>query len=160
MDSLECCSGKTAMTATVGIGSDFPYVKIVFEDAYKSTLSIIALDDIESMLPLDLAFETRFAQTLMVLLKRLPPKNQEPLSESEVPHTYLMLLLKKVGVIEAIDSLIRKAGYNGTINDSVRNRIRLTRYQSTLFTMDYNEYVNFVKTTRGAAPSVVGLKAH
>ncbi|XP_071696385.1 65-kDa microtubule-associated protein 3-like [Rutidosis leptorrhynchoides] len=54
------------MSATVGIGSDFPYVKIsaesmiglsegskcaqiveVFEDAYKSTLSIIVLDDIE-----------------------------------------------------------------------------------------------------------------
>ncbi|KAI3769259.1 hypothetical protein L6452_00360 [Arctium lappa] len=68
-------SGKTAMAATVGIGSDFPYVKIisaesmiglseaskcaqivkVFEDAYKSTLSVIVLDDIErSMVALDL----------------------------------------------------------------------------------------------------------
>ncbi|KAF9672348.1 hypothetical protein SADUNF_Sadunf11G0032200 [Salix dunnii] len=61
-------SGKTALAATVGIDSDFPYVKIisaetmiglqestkcahivkVFEDAYKSPLSIIILDDIES----------------------------------------------------------------------------------------------------------------
>ncbi|GFZ07521.1 AAA-type ATPase family protein [Actinidia rufa] len=60
-------SGKTAMSATIGIDSDFPYVKIisaesmiglsesskcaqivkVFEDAYKSPLSIIILDDIE-----------------------------------------------------------------------------------------------------------------
>uniref|UniRef100_A0A2P2MVS6 Vesicle-fusing ATPase n=2 Tax=Rhizophora mucronata TaxID=61149 RepID=A0A2P2MVS6_RHIMU len=60
-------SGKTALAATVGIDSDFPYVKIVsaetmiglhestkcaqivkvFEDAYKSPLSIIVLDDIE-----------------------------------------------------------------------------------------------------------------
>ncbi|KVI07398.1 AMMECR1-like protein [Cynara cardunculus var. scolymus] len=62
--------------------------------------------------------------------------------------------------IEAIDSLMRKAGYNGTITDSVRSRIRLTRYQSTLFTMHYTDYVNYVKTTRGTAPSVVGLKAH
>ncbi|KAL8046547.1 hypothetical protein ABFX02_08G184800 [Erythranthe guttata] len=60
-------SGKTAMAATVGIESDFPFVKIisaetmvglgeptkcaqiikVFEDAYESPLSIIILDDIE-----------------------------------------------------------------------------------------------------------------
>ncbi|KAI3434093.1 uncharacterized protein J3R85_006889 [Psidium guajava] len=40
-------SGKTALAATVGIDSHFPYVKIVFEDAYKSPLSIIILDDLE-----------------------------------------------------------------------------------------------------------------
>lgn len=62
--------------------------------------------------------------------------------------------------IEAIDSLIRKAGYNGTINDSVRKRIQLTRYQSTLFTMHYSDYVNYVKTTRGTAPSVAGSKPY
>lgn len=58
--------------------------------------------------------------------------------------------------IEAIDSLVRKAGYNGTISESLRKRIRLTRYQSTLFTMQYNEYVAYVKETRGAAPAIVG----
>ncbi|KAF3625801.1 Vesicle-fusing ATPase [Capsicum annuum] len=51
-------SGKTAMAATVGIESDFPYLKIlltmscdnmwlVFEDAYKSPPSIVVLDGIE-----------------------------------------------------------------------------------------------------------------
>ncbi|KAG5546504.1 hypothetical protein RHGRI_018627 [Rhododendron griersonianum] len=58
--------GKTTMAATVGLDSDFLYVKIVtetmiglsesskcaqivkvFEDAYRSPLSIIILDDIE-----------------------------------------------------------------------------------------------------------------
>ncbi|XP_009621247.2 vesicle-fusing ATPase-like [Nicotiana tomentosiformis] len=63
-------SGKTLMAATVGIESDFPYVKIisaetmiglsesskcaqivkVFEDAYKSPLSIVVLDGIERLL--------------------------------------------------------------------------------------------------------------
>uniref|UniRef100_A0A2N9ENA7 Vesicle-fusing ATPase n=1 Tax=Fagus sylvatica TaxID=28930 RepID=A0A2N9ENA7_FAGSY len=63
-DDLERCSGKTALAATVGIDSNFPYVREadwsslestkcaqivkVFEDAYKSPLSIIILDDIES----------------------------------------------------------------------------------------------------------------
>ncbi|KAJ8551630.1 hypothetical protein K7X08_021645 [Anisodus acutangulus] len=57
-------------------------------------------------------------------------------------------------VIEAIDSLIRKADYNGPITESLRKRIRLTRYQSTLFTMQYSEYVAYVKNTRGLAPAI------
>lgn len=60
--------------------------------------------------------------------------------------------------VEAIDSLMRKAGYSGTITGQVRKRIQLTRYQSTLFTMPYNEYVAYVKTTRGAAPTINGAK--
>lgn len=60
---------------------------------------------------------------------------------------------------DAIDSLIRKAGYNGMITESLRKRIRLTRYQSTLYTMNYSDYVSYVKATRGAAPSIFGAKA-
>ncbi|KAM7268203.1 hypothetical protein ACFE04_010369 [Oxalis oulophora] len=58
--------------------------------------------------------------------------------------------------IEAIDSLVRKAGYNGAITESLRKRIQLTRYQSTLFTMPYSEYVTYVKTTRGSPPAIAG----
>lgn len=95
-------SGKTAMAATVGIDSDFAYVKIisaetmiglsesskcaqivkVFEDAYKSQLSIIVLDDIERLLeyvPIGPRFSNLISQTLMVLLKRLPPKGKNML---------------------------------------------------------------------------------
>ncbi|XP_021754877.1 vesicle-fusing ATPase-like [Chenopodium quinoa] len=92
----ESGSGKTAMAATVGICSDFPYVKIVsaesmiglsestkcahivkvFEDAYRSPLSIIILDDIERLVEyvaIGPRFSNIISQTLMVLLKRLPP---------------------------------------------------------------------------------------
>ncbi|PSS05596.1 Vesicle-fusing ATPase [Actinidia chinensis var. chinensis] len=95
-------SGKTAMAATVGIDSDFPYVKIisaesmiglsesskcaqivkVFEDAYKSPLSIIILDDIERILEyvaIGPRFSNLISQTLLVLLKRLPPKGKNVL---------------------------------------------------------------------------------
>ncbi|XP_071726825.1 uncharacterized protein [Rutidosis leptorrhynchoides] len=61
--------------------------------------------------------------------------------------------------MEAIDSLMRKAGFDGTITELVRKRISLTRYQSTLFTMHYGDYVSYVKATRGAPPSVAGLKS-
>ncbi|XP_044483543.1 vesicle-fusing ATPase-like [Mangifera indica] len=93
-------SGKTALAATVGIDSDFPYVKIisaesmiglhestkcaqivkVFEDAYKSPLSIIILDDIERLLEyvaIGPRFSNIISQTMLVLLKRLPPKGKK-----------------------------------------------------------------------------------
>lgn len=60
---------------------------------------------------------------------------------------------------EAIDSLIRKSGYNGTITDRLRKSIHLTRYQSTVFTMHFSDYVTYVKTTRGSPPSVTGIKS-
>ncbi|KAH7668693.1 AMMECR1 protein [Dioscorea alata] len=58
--------------------------------------------------------------------------------------------------VEAIDSLMRKAGYNGLITESLRKRIRLTRYQSTLYTMHYGDYVAYLKNTRGEPPAIAG----
>ncbi|KAF7141560.1 hypothetical protein RHSIM_Rhsim06G0198500 [Rhododendron simsii] len=95
-------SGKTTLAATVGLDSDFPYVKIisaetmiglsesskcaqivkVFEDAYRSPLSIIILDDIERLLEyvaIGPRFSNLISQTLLVLLKRLPPKGKNVL---------------------------------------------------------------------------------
>lgn len=42
---------------------------------------------------------------------------------------------------ETIDSLIRKAGYTGPVTDELRASIRLTRYQSTLCKLTYEEYI-------------------
>ncbi|XP_012850754.1 PREDICTED: vesicle-fusing ATPase-like [Erythranthe guttata] len=93
-------SGKTAMAATIGIESDFPYVKIIsdetmielsepakcaqivkiFEDAYKSPLSIIILDDVERLLEYVVTgprFSDLIYRTFLVLLKRLPPKGKK-----------------------------------------------------------------------------------
>uniref|UniRef100_A0A803QUQ9 AMMECR1 domain-containing protein n=1 Tax=Cannabis sativa TaxID=3483 RepID=A0A803QUQ9_CANSA len=60
--------------------------------------------------------------------------------------------------LEAIDSLMRKSGYSGTISETLRKKIKLTRYQSTLCTMQYSDYISHVRATRGAAPSIVGGK--
>eukprot|EP00253_Pinus_taeda_P001546 PITA_01546 len=87
------------MAATVGIDSNFPFVKVVsaesmiglsesskcavivkvFEDAYKSPLSIIILDDIERLLEFVVIgprFSNLISQTLLVLLKKIPPKGR------------------------------------------------------------------------------------
>jgi vesicle-fusing ATPase len=89
-------SGKSAIAATVALESGFPFVKVVspesmvgfsetaksmqitkiFEDAYKSPLSCIILDDIERLLEY-VAIGPRFSnavlQTILVLVKKMPP---------------------------------------------------------------------------------------
>ena len=89
-------AGKTALAATVGLASAFPLVRLVspdavvgageaakaaalaraFDDAYKSPLSLLILDDIERLLEY-VAIGPRFSnvvlQTLLVLLKKPPP---------------------------------------------------------------------------------------
>ncbi|XP_018476911.1 uncharacterized protein At2g38710-like [Raphanus sativus] len=59
--------------------------------------------------------------------------------------------------IEAIDSLVRIAGYEGEITESVRRRIHLSRYQTTLFRMYYSEYIAYVKATRGSVAPAMAL---
>ncbi|CAH8275766.1 unnamed protein product [Arabidopsis lyrata] len=93
-------SGKTALAATVGMDSNFPYVKIVsaetmaglqestksahiakvFEDAYKSPLSIVILDNIERLLEyseIGPRFSNTIFQTLLIFLSQLPPEGSK-----------------------------------------------------------------------------------
>eukprot|EP01054_Gregarina_sp_Poly1_P004164 Gregarina_sp_Poly_1__4163@NODE_2279_length_2367_cov_46_456087_g1459_i0_p1_GENE_NODE_2279_length_2367_cov_46_456087_g1459_i0NODE_2279_length_2367_cov_46_456087_g1459_i0_p1_ORF_typecomplete_len754_score124_21AAA/PF00004_29/3_5e32AAA/PF00004_29/3_7e15RuvB_N/PF05496_12/8_6e05RuvB_N/PF05496_12/2_7e07AAA_5/PF07728_14/0_00013AAA_5/PF07728_14/1_1e06AAA_22/PF13401_6/1_3e06AAA_22/PF13401_6/0_0053AAA_2/PF07724_14/1e06AAA_2/PF07724_14/0_022Bac_DnaA/PF00308_18/0_012Bac_DnaA/PF00308_18/3_8e05AAA_3/PF07726_11/ len=90
-------SGKTAMAVHVAQNSNFPFVKIVspndflgyseagkaavinkhFEDAYKSELSIIILDDIERLLDYSAVgprFSNVLLQTILILTKKAPTK--------------------------------------------------------------------------------------
>ncbi|KAJ7559219.1 hypothetical protein O6H91_04G074500 [Diphasiastrum complanatum] len=54
--------------------------------------------------------------------------------------------------IETVDSLVRKAGYMGPITESFRRKFRITRYQSSLFTMSCCDYISYVKRARGIDP--------
>ncbi|XP_074312397.1 uncharacterized protein At2g38710-like [Silene latifolia] len=74
--------------------------------------------------------------------------------------TYLPEIAEHEGwtQLEAIDSLMRKAGYNGVITESLRKSIQLTRYQSSAFTLHYGEYIAYVVNTRGTAPTINGVK--
>lgn len=89
-------SGKTAIAAQIAKNSDFPFVKVcspenmigfheaakcqtikkVFDDAYKSPLSCIIVDDIERLIdyvPIGPRFSNLVLQALLVLLKKVPP---------------------------------------------------------------------------------------
>ena len=92
-------AGKTALAATIALESGFPLVKTIsaesmvgmsesakcqkvakmFDDAYKSPLSFIILDDIERLLeyvPIGPRFSNAVLQTILVLLKKPPPEGR------------------------------------------------------------------------------------
>ncbi|KAI9692774.1 MAG: transport between ER and Golgi ATPase protein [Bogoriella megaspora] len=92
-------SGKTALAARLALDSGFPFIKLVklahmigasdqqkalhldriFEDAYKSPMNIIVLDDVELLLSYNQVgprFSTLMFDTLSALLARDPPKDR------------------------------------------------------------------------------------
>uniref|UniRef100_A0A672M430 Vesicle-fusing ATPase n=1 Tax=Sinocyclocheilus grahami TaxID=75366 RepID=A0A672M430_SINGR len=93
-------SGKTALAAKIAEDSQFPFIKIcspdkmigysetakcqaikkIFEDAYKSQLSCVVVDDIERLLdfvPIGPRFSNLVLQALLVLLKKPPPRGRK-----------------------------------------------------------------------------------
>ncbi|XP_037111773.1 vesicle-fusing ATPase isoform X3 [Syngnathus acus] len=93
-------SGKTALAAKIAEDSQFPFIKLcspdkmighseiskcqaikkVFDDAYKSQLSCVVVDDIERLLdyvPIGPRFSNLVLQALLVLLKKAPPKGRK-----------------------------------------------------------------------------------
>jgi vesicle-fusing ATPase len=95
-------SGKTALAAKLALESQFPYIKLVspenfvgysevgkinaivkvFEDAYKSPLSLIILDDIERLIEfihIGPRFSNPILQALLVLIKKKPPNAERKL---------------------------------------------------------------------------------
>lgn len=93
-------SGKTALAAKLALMSDFPFVKIcspddmvgftesakclqirkIFDDAYRSTLSCIVVDNLERLLdygPIGPRYSNLTLQALLVLLKKQPPKGRK-----------------------------------------------------------------------------------
>ena len=88
-------SGKTALAAKLAMESDFLYAKMIspemfvgkpdyakvseivkiFEDAYKSNLSLIILDDIERLIEyisIGQRFSNLLLQALLILIKKKP----------------------------------------------------------------------------------------
>lgn len=92
-------TGKTALAALLATQSEFPFVRLItpdtyvgysepakcasiaktFDDAHKSPLSIIVIDDIERLIeytPIGPRFSNIVLQTLMILCKQTPPSGR------------------------------------------------------------------------------------
>lgn len=116
-------TGKTALAALLAVESGFPFVRFVtpesyvgfseagkcqalakvFDDAHKSALSVIVLDNIERMIeysPIGPRFSNIVLQTLMVLTKQVPAKGRK------------LLILATTSCIDVIERL----GYRETFS--------------------------------------------
>lgn len=119
-------SGKTAIAAHTAVQAEFPFVKIispelmvgdseavkcsriakVFEDAYKSPLSIIVLDNIERLIEyVDIGprFSNAVLQTILVLLGKKPPMDRKLLI---LGTTSYPTVLKPMEILDAFNVVV------------------------------------------------------
>ncbi|GAB5588917.1 transport between ER and Golgi ATPase protein [Umbelopsis nana] len=117
-------SGKTALAATIAMDSQFPFIKLIspeamvgfnesskinhinkiFNDAYKSPLSVIVLDNIERLLDwVDIGprFSNSVLQALLVMIKRKPPKDRRLMVIATTSQRHM---LGRMGLNDAFDS--------------------------------------------------------
>ncbi|KAJ9118952.1 hypothetical protein QFC24_005918 [Naganishia onofrii] len=135
-------SGKTALAATMAMASDFPFIKLIspesmigfsesakiaqlnkiFNDSYKSPLSVIVVDSIERILdwiPIGPRFSNGVLQALMVLLGKRPPKgrrllvlattsNRPMLDQMEMADTFdADINVPAINDLESVENIIR-----------------------------------------------------
>ena len=119
-------TGKTALAALLAVESGFPFVRFIspesyvgysdfakaqalakaFDDAHKSALSVLVLDNVERMIeysPIGPRFNNAILQTLMVLTKRVPPQGRRLL---------ILATTSCAGVMEQLDY---KAAFSATL---------------------------------------------
>mmetsp|Transcript_33212 Transcript_33212/g.93107 ORF Transcript_33212/g.93107 Transcript_33212/m.93107 type:complete len:736 (+) Transcript_33212:146-2353(+) len=118
-------SGKTALAATIAQKSQFPYVKLIapekmvglseagkcakiakiFADCYKSPLSLIVIDNIERLIefvPQGPRFSNTLLQTLLILIKKVPPKGRKLLVVGTTSSLYVMDKLDMTPAFNAV----------------------------------------------------------
>jgi vesicle-fusing ATPase len=143
-------TGKTALAASMGIDSDFPFVKIVsaenyvgfseaakcqsiakvFDDAYKSPLSIVILDDIERLLEyvaIGPRFSNTILQTLLVLLKKQPPEGRK------------LLVVGTTSVGPVMEDMGVSTAFNVTLHVPVLREAEIGAVLTTLQAFDPSE---------------------
>ncbi|KAH7343951.1 AAA-domain-containing protein [Rhizoctonia solani] len=120
-------AGKTAMAATIAQASDFPFIKLVspdhmvgfsepqkiaaitkvFQDSYRSPLSVIVVDNIERLLdwvPIGPRFSNGVLQALMVLMAKRPPAGKRLLV---IATTTIRPMLTDMQMSEIFDAELR-----------------------------------------------------
>ena len=164
-------SGKTALAARIALDSQFPFIKLlsaadmigfnesmkinyiqrVFEDAYKSPMSVIVVDNIERILgwaPIGPRFENAVLQTIMVLVQKLPPKGRK------------LLILATTRERQVIDQLDLFTLFNAsTAVPAVRNLKELGHVMKELAVFeDVGEILHKIQSITGGEHVGVGIK--
>ncbi|ESP04291.1 hypothetical protein LOTGIDRAFT_207527 [Lottia gigantea] len=118
-------AGKTALAAKITKLADFPFTKLcspgnmigfhesakcqaikkIFDDAYKSPLSCIILDDVERLLdyvPIGPRFSNLVLQALLVLLKKRPPAGRKLLIIATTSRKDVLLEMEMLSVFNTV----------------------------------------------------------
>ncbi|KAA0178024.1 hypothetical protein FNF27_00572 [Cafeteria roenbergensis] len=140
-------AGKTALTVRVALDSGIPMVKRVgaedmlgmgelskarvlheaFEDAYKSSQSLLILDDIERMMeyvppPIGPRLSNAVLQALLVLLRRPPPKEGRRLlvvcTTSEPNFLRQVGMLPVFTVVERIPLVVEEENFTSVLREA------------------------------------------
>jgi vesicle-fusing ATPase len=130
----EVGSGKTALAAHLALESKFPYIKIVtpedlvgyseynklsyindvFENSYRSPLSLVIVDDIERLLEyvrIGPRFSNTILQGLLVLLKKIPPPGHRLLV---IATTANRRVLEDLEFMQVFNSVLRVPSVTGS----------------------------------------------
>ncbi|KIK29070.1 hypothetical protein PISMIDRAFT_672474 [Pisolithus microcarpus 441] len=172
-------SGKTTLAATIAAKSDFPFIKIIspnrmvgfseaqkvaaitkiFQDSYKSPLSVIIVDNIERLLDwtyLGNRFSNAVLQTLLVLIAQKPPKGRRLLvlaTSSLGSHLVdlgftevfdAQIKVPPISNLEQLDVVLRDVDFYDT---SVQEMVRSLPYPR-----------NAVESETSDVPLLVGIK--
>ncbi|KAI6182666.1 Vesicle-fusing ATPase [Aphelenchoides bicaudatus] len=139
-------SGKTCLAAKIAKESDFPFIKVItpedmvgfsetakclaikkiFEDSYRSPLSIVIVDNIERLLdysPIGHRYSNMVLQALLVLISKAPPKkcrlmilatssNQEFLSQVGMVGLFTRVIhVPRLSTIEQIVKILEECDF-------------------------------------------------
>jgi len=160
-------SGKTAVAAKIAVEAGFPFVRMIsademighsesskcqtihkaFLDSYKSPLSIIFIDDIERIIdyvPIGPRFSNLVLQSILVLLKKIPPDEGRRLlviGTTSVPH-----MLEDLGLTKAFS-----VGLNINLLDEPEQIINVLRASANVSEFD-------AQNIAGAITKPIGIK--
>lgn len=162
--------GKTALAASMARDSGFPFIKIitpenmigfsegakcgaikkVFDDAYKSEMSCVVVDDIERLfdyIPIGPRFSNLVLQALLVLLRKLPPVT------SKVPHKLLIIGTTRFNTLE-----LRDTGLVGAF-DTIVNVPNLRQGSEVMAVLKESDLYSFQKSQLEALQKGLGSKS-
>ena len=162
-------AGKTALAAHIAKVSDFPFIKVCsseemvgfsetakclsikkyFDDAYRSPLSCILVDNIERLLdygPIGPRYSNLTLQVLLVLLKKEPPKGRKLLV---ICTSSTRSILEELGMVSAFTTILHVPNIRQV--DEIVNVLE----NSDVFS---NDDINQIKKEIGQRRLSVGIK--
>jgi len=188
-------SGKTFLAAQIAKNSDFPFIKVcspddmvgfsetakcmqlrkVFDDAYRSPLSCIIIDNIERLLdysPIGLRDSNLVLQALLVLLGKRPPTNRRLLVLATTSNEHFlrdvdllssfstMINVPKLTTTEHIAAVLEETGAFGVEEiNTIRYQLDRSPIQFSIGIKRLLELVDFAKQSEGVYRANLLLEA-